>query len=129
MVGATSNRVQRALLSPIAPLLFFSIGFGAILSAYMALGAAPSLGFETAASFVWCVLLALWIVNDARRRRGIPCFDFGLYCYFLLPVTITWHCVSTRGWRGILLLLAICATWILPYLVARIVWQFLHRGI
>ena len=78
--------------------------------------------FDLAASFCWSVLLAFWIVADARRRTGVPCFDFGFFCYLFLPVAVPWYCCWSRGLRGLQMLVAIALLWLAPYVVANIVW-------
>jgi hypothetical protein len=47
-------------------------------------------------------MAVLAIVNDARRRRLVPCYDFGLYCWVSFPLTVTWYCLWSRKWRGLL---------------------------
>jgi hypothetical protein len=71
---------------PIAPLVIFTIALSALLIVYIAAAVSPSGAFEFVASFSWSLLLALWVVADARRQTGIPCFDFGFFCYLFLPV-------------------------------------------
>ncbi|MCI0332520.1 MAG: hypothetical protein L0228_04780 [Planctomycetes bacterium] len=111
---------------PIAPLLLFSIVLAALLAAYLAVGMSPSTSFEVVASFSWSLLLAFWVVADARRRKGIPCFDFGLFCYVFLPLVVPWYCFWSRGWRGALTLVAIAGLWLAPYIIAMAVWLILY---
>jgi hypothetical protein len=118
--------MARFLVHPLAPLLLFSLAFSALLVTYPAVGLAPSPTFEFVASFFWSILVALWIVADARRRTGVPCFDFGFFCYLLLPIAVPWYCFWSRGWRGLLLLISIAVLWLAPYLVANVVWLALY---
>lgn len=74
----------------------------------------------------WVPLLAYWVVLDARKGHRIPCFDFGLYCYLLLPVTLPWYCIWSRGWRGVSLILLLYGITILPYLVEVMTWEFVY---
>ena len=110
----------------LAPLLLFSVALTALLIAYLAVGLAPSFTFQFVGSFCWSILLALWIVADARRRMGVPCYDFGFFCYLFLPVAIPWYCFWSRGLRGLLTLVIIALIWFVPYLVASIVWLTLY---
>jgi hypothetical protein len=71
-------------------------------------------------------LVLFWIVADARRRTGIPCFDFGFLCYVFLPFAFPWYCFWSRGWRGALMLLLILSLWIGPYIVASMIWITLY---
>jgi hypothetical protein len=116
----------RFLNYPLAPLLLFSVALTALLVTYLAVGLAPSPTFELVASFCWSILLALWIVGDARRRTGVPCFDFGFFCYLFLPVAVPWYCLWSRGLRGSLTLVAITLLWLVPYIVGSVVWLALY---
>jgi hypothetical protein len=118
--------MRRVFTHSLAPLFFFSIALSAILTFYLAAGLAPSPSFEIVASFGWSLLLAIWIVSDARRRSGIPVFDFGFYCYVFLPVVFPWYCFWSRGRRGGLTLITIIGIWIAPYLLANLVWQMFY---
>jgi hypothetical protein len=111
---------------PLAPLLLFSVALTALLVTYLAVGLSPSPTFEFIASFFWSLLLALWIVADVRRKSGVPCFDFGFFCYLFLPIAVPWYCVWSRGVRGLLLLVGIGLLWLAPYFVANLVWLALY---
>jgi hypothetical protein len=114
--------VTKYITNPLAPLLTFSLALTALLVTYLAVGLAPSLLFELLASFCWSILVALWIVTDARRRTAVPCFDFGFFCYLFLPLAFPWYCIWSRGWRGLLTMIAIGVLWLAPYIVASLVW-------
>jgi hypothetical protein len=118
--------MRQLLLHPVAPLLLFSIAMTAVLTTYLAAGLAPSTTFEIVASFSWSLLLALWIIADARRRTGIPCFDFGLFCYAFLPFVLPWYCFWSRGWRGAITLASLAGLWLVPYIVATAIWLVLY---
>jgi hypothetical protein len=119
--------MRQILNRPLGPLLLFSIALTALLTTYVAAGLAPSPSFEVVASLSWSLLLALWIVADARRHTGIPCFDFGFYCYVFLPFVFPWYCFWSRGWRGALTLMTIACLWAVPFIIASIVWRVLYR--
>jgi hypothetical protein len=118
--------VGKIFAHSLTPLVLFSIALSALLTIHLVAGVAPSITFEIAASFSWSVLLALWIVTDARRQKGIPCFDFGFFCYVFLPVAVPWYCFWSRGWRGAFTLVAIAVLWLAPYIVAGVVWLALY---
>src|SRR5579871_6360931 len=77
--------VGRVVYHPLAPLVFYSAALAALLIIYMTAGSSPSPGFRVAASAGWTIMAVLAIVNDARRRRLVPCYDFGLYCWVSFP--------------------------------------------
>lgn len=114
------------LVHPLAPLLFFTVALSVLLATYFAVGLAPSTRFESVASLSWTLLLAFWMVADARRRKRTPCFDFGLFCYLFLPFVVPWYCFSSRGWRGAPMLVTLVGLWLLPYIVATAVWFVLY---
>lgn len=118
--------MRRILDHSLAPLILFSLALTVMFVAYLAGGASPSPTFLGAVSLLWPWLVALWIMADARRKSCVPCFDFGLYCYVLLPLTLPWYCLWSRGWRGLLTLVAIFALWYLPFVAAWIVWLAMY---
>ena len=108
------------LSSPLAPLVLFSVVLTVCWSAYFAMGASPSLGFEYLASGAFCVLILFWIVADARSRNLVPCFDFGFLCYAFFPTSLVWYCLWSRGWRGLLTLLLLASLWVVPVFLAAL---------
>jgi hypothetical protein len=109
-------------IHPLAPLVLFAIALAALLTSYAATGLWPSKSFEVVAAFGWSLLLAIWVVADARRRKLIPCFDFGFFCYVFMPVVVPCYCFWSRGWRGALTLATLVSLWVVPYVVATVVW-------
>lgn len=109
-----------------APLILFSLLASVLFAAYPAAGFYPSPAFEAVVQLSWTLLLAYWVVVDARNGHRIPCFDFGLFCYILLPITLPWYCFWSRGWRGFFLLAALYGFGIAPYIVASTVWEVLY---
>jgi hypothetical protein len=109
------------LTHPLSALLLFTLVLTGLLTLYLTAGVEPSENFMQVASWSWALLLALWIVGDARRRAQTPCFDFGLFCYVFLPAAATWYCFWSRGWRGALTLIALLSFWLVPFIVASLV--------
>jgi hypothetical protein len=118
--------VQRLVSSPLAPLLAFSIALAAILTVSLIAGVSLSETSGLIVAFCWSLLVAFWVLADARRRGCVLCFDFGLYCYLFLPCVVPWYCFWSRGWRGALTLSAIVSLWLAPYIIATVVWQVLY---
>jgi hypothetical protein len=118
--------VRKALVHPLTPLALFAVALTGLLTTYLALGLAPSTTFEIVATFSWSLLVAYWVVADARRRTDIPCFDFGFFCYLFLPIVVPWYCFWSRGWRGAFTLVVIACLWLAPYVIASLVWAVLY---
>jgi hypothetical protein len=115
--------VIRFFAHPLAPLMLFAVVLTVLLTIYFSVGLAPSTTFELLASFSWSLLVAFWVVVDARRRACTPCFDFGLFCYVFYPVAVPWYCFWFRGWRGAVTLLIILGLWIARHIVASMAWN------
>lgn len=73
-----------------------------------------------ATSWVWSMMIVVWLESDARRRR-LPCFDFGLFAYLFWPITLIWYCVWSRGWMGLLTVLGVFALFYAPFFAATVV--------
>jgi hypothetical protein len=60
------------------------------------------------------VVLANWIVADARERRHAVCYDYDTFQFWAWPLLAPVYLIQTRGWRalwpvlcfGLMLLLA-----------------------
>ena len=111
------------LATPFARIVWTAAAVAVLMIAFMASGA-PSLG-TVLLSYLVPLATMLWIVDDARQQRRTPCFDFGYFIMMTYPFSLIWYCVSTRGWREWLLVLAIMGLVYVPYLVAAVVWVFL----
>lgn len=118
--------MAKLFANPLIPLVCFSITLAGILFSYLAAGFSPSSNFEMIAGFFWSYLLVYWIVADTKRRQASNCYDFSFLCLMCFPLCIPWHCLRSRGWRGIFTLLILLTIFILPYLIASIAWAFLY---
>ena len=90
--------------------------------AYVVGATDPSEEYEQLASFAWGLAFALWVVEDARRRRQTPCFDFGTLVATLLPFALVWYVFWSRGWRGGLTLAAFIGLYFVQSLFAATAW-------
>ena len=118
--------MRQLIFHPLAPLLLFTLIASALFAAYPAAGIDSSPTFVAVVQLIWGLLLACWVVVDARKERRIPCFDFGIFCYVLLPITLPWYCFWSRGWRGGFLLAALYGLGMAPYITASIVWGMFY---
>lgn len=124
MTPANSNAgIIELIASPFARIAWTAAAVAVLMVVSMA-SAAPPLAMVLL-SYLGPLAAMLWIVDDARQQRRTPCFDFGYFIMITYPFSLIWYCVSTRGWRGWLLVLAIMALVYVPYLVAAVAWAFL----
>lgn len=112
--------MRRLRVHPLTPLFAYAIVLAMLLVVYASAGYAPSRNFDSATSLAWPLLVACWAAADARRRRVTPCFDFGFFCYALLPIAVPAYCLWSRGWRGMLTLLGLSALAVLPFVVEAV---------
>jgi hypothetical protein len=78
------------------------------------LGFVPTEGLHKLNDIVVLIMLATWVVADKRMSaRSEPSFDQGAFVLFLLPIYVPYYFVSTRGWRGLLILVAMLILFLL----------------
>jgi len=68
-----------------------------------------------------------WMQTDARLNHRTPCFDFGHLLYQTAPLSIPWYLIRTRGWWTLLIIPMLTLLWMLPGIVARLVWEVMYR--
>lgn len=117
------SRVVSTLVSPFARIAWNGGAVTVLLVAFKLSGAPPIAMLLL--SYLGPLAAVLWILDDAREQRRTPCYDFGYFMMITYPFSLVWYCVSTRGWRGWLLVLAIMALVYVPYLIATVAWAFL----
>ncbi len=118
---------MRYLTSPFARIAWTAVAVAVLLVAFTASGAPPLA--MVVLSYLGPLAVVLWIVEDAHQRRRTPCFDFGYFVLATYPFSLIWYCVSTRGWRGWLLVFAVLGIVYIPALVAMFAWTFLSAMI
>jgi len=67
------------------------------------------------------VTVVLWIAADIVERGRTPCFDLPFLLLLAFPISLFWYCISTRGWRGLLLAMGLVALVCLPATATEIV--------
>jgi len=73
--------------------------------------------------FVLGALLATWLVADSRQsRRTQPTFDYGWFILTAFAVYVPYYVISTRRWRGLLLLLGMILLFLLPRFAEMLAW-------
>ena len=67
------------------------------------------------------LIVALWVVADARKRGRQLCYDFDSFSYFAWPFVVPFYLFQTRGVRALITLLCFAATWLIAVLTAAVV--------
>jgi hypothetical protein len=101
------------------------VGLAAVLAAfgsmYVLLGKVPPDEFVSLVGPVQGLFILYWVILDARRRRRVPCHEFGFLVAVFMPISLGWYLIWTRGWKGLLLLGAFTILIVAPQLCATIV--------
>ena len=90
----------------------------------VAQGIASALGSdlaELAASVVLPLVISLWVMADARKRRRKLCYDYDTFAYFGWPVVVPVYLFQTRGARAFLTLLCFVGIWLIAVLAAAVI--------
>ena len=109
-------------LSHWGPLVILAAAESVILSSYVVLGTSPSplqmVFLPSAIAF----FMMLWVLEDAHRRQGFPCYDFGFFVALGFPFSVVWYLLWTRGLRGLLVIGIFLGLYLTPWLCAIGVW-------
>ena len=112
------------LRNPIVYLAAFSAAVAVLLGVAVAAGQSSLTGAGALLEMGWPLMLVFWADADARYRHCTPCFDFGFLVAIFFPVSLLWYCVWSRGWgRGVVMMLALVGLWLLPRVLAVLVWD------
>ncbi|MGI8981982.1 MAG: hypothetical protein ACR2FY_22345 [Pirellulaceae bacterium] len=122
-IQSSDPSIATLIVSPFARIAWTGGAVAVLLLAFLASGAPPIA--IVLLGYLGPLAVALWIVEDALQERRTPCFDFGYFVFVTYPFSLVWYCVSTRGWRGWLLVLAVLGLVYAPYVVATVAWTFL----
>jgi len=118
-------KIWQTVSHPLSPLVFYSGYVTVWWFFYLRTGYyLPAL--EAVALWISCWLTIRWMVADARRRQEVPCFDFGFLCVLMYPTSLIWYCISSRGWRGLLMLLLLSCLCLAPALLASVAVVLMH---
>ena len=118
--------MHRLLCHPVAPLCAFTAGTSIFYAATLAVGRSLSPTLQSFLLTDSMILILMWLVADARRRRQVPCFDFGFFCSIFFPLSVAWYCCWSRGWWGLLTIGLLIGLWLAPLIVADVTWQVLY---
>jgi hypothetical protein len=121
--------VRWFLGNPMAHVVAYAAMLTTCFAAFLWGGADPPPKLVDVAQVGWGLMLILWVDADARRRRVVPCYDFGLFVTIFFPLSLVWYCVWSRGWRGVFVFVGLLALFIAPYAIAGLIWWVLYgRG-
>ncbi len=108
------------MIAPTLMLWLFAVAFG-IASAIGPDGAGMPKRAELASSVAFPLVVASWVMADARKRGRRPCYDFDSFVYFAWPIVVPVYLFQTRGARALLTLLCFAGIWLVAALFAGMV--------
>lgn len=108
------------------PLLALDALVSIALSIYIVAGAAPSDRMWILSSLSLEFFIVLWVMNDARERMCVPCFDFGFFVLAGFPVSVVWYLFWTRSWRAFITLGIFLGLYLIPWLCAVALWMVIR---
>lgn len=77
--------------------------------------------------FIIPLLIANWILVDARQRRQKTCYDYDAFQFWAWPLLSPIYLVRTRGWRALWPLLAVALLWVTVVLESAFLAAFLQK--
>ena len=115
-----------SIYAAISVSVLFAIYFGCLLARNLE----PNEQLTQVYWWVTAIILATWLIADTRDlRRTEPTFDYGWFILFAFIVYVPYYLISTRGWRGVLMLAGSVLVLLLPFVlavVAAAVYSALH---
>jgi len=106
----------QGMIAPTLVLWFFAIAYG-IASALGPDGTMPKRA-ELGSGIALPLIIASWVIADARKRGQQLCYDYDSFVFFAWPVAVPIYLFQTRGARALLTLLCFAGIWLTAWLTA-----------
>jgi hypothetical protein len=82
---------------------------------------------DFASRFALPLVIASWVIADARKRGKALCYDYDSFVFFAWPFIVPVYLFQTRGMRALVTLLCFAGIWLValaPFFVVSIVREF-----
>ena len=76
---------------------------------------------ELASRVAFPLIMASWVMADARKRGRRLCYDYDSFVFFAWPVILPVYLFQTRGARAFLTLLCFAGIWVIAMLAGSVV--------
>jgi len=107
----------QGMVAPTLLLWLYAVALG-VASAIDPDGAGLPKRAELAASVALPLVVALWVMADARKRGRQLCYDYDSFVYFAWFIVVPVYLFQTRGARAFLTLLCFAGIWLFAALAA-----------
>jgi hypothetical protein len=112
------------MVAPTVSLWLYLLAYAVLAAPAMARQAMPDAGL--AGTFALSLILALWVLADARKRGRALCYDFGSFVFFAWPLVLPAYLFQTRRWKASFTLLCFGGLWLLHLILAFGLATLLH---
>ena len=79
---------------------------------------------ELAWTFIFVVLVGMWVQRDSAGKKFDKPFDFGFFLYLFLPILLPYYLVRTRGVEGLVTFLGFAAIYYLPFFAGLVAYVY-----
>src|SRR5688572_16239471 len=94
----------QGMVAPTLTLWFYAVAHG-VATAVSPYSPELEMRADAVSRVALGLVIALWVVADARKRGRQLCYDYDSFAYFAWPILVPFYLFQTRGWRAFLTLL------------------------
>ena len=109
----------QGMVAPTLLLWFYAIASG-VASGMTRAGDLPK-GANIASRAAFSLILALWVITDAQKRRRSVCYDYDSFVFFAWPVVVPIYLFRTRGLRAFLTVFCFAGICVAGWITAALV--------
>jgi hypothetical protein len=110
----------QGMIAPTLTLWLCVVAFGIASAASPHGGELPPQA-DLASRLAFPLVMASWVVADARKRGRRLCYDFDSFVFFIWPIIVPIYLFQTRGVRAVLTLLCFAGICVVAMLAAAVV--------
>ena len=107
------------MFAPTLMLWLYALAFGA--ASAMSSGGVLLGSADYVARAALSLIMASWVVADARKRQRPLCYDYDSFVFIAWPIVVPVYLFRTRGIRAFLTLLCFAGIWIVAILAVLVV--------
>jgi hypothetical protein len=122
VVTADLNRRPLFVSQTLFPLLAFTSLFAIAVSLCRAYDIPIPEAMNLLWTFGFSLLLTWWVRSDSRACQFHLPYEFGTFVFFAWPAVVPYYLYRSRGRKGLLFGVGICALYIVPYIDGVIVY-------
>jgi len=106
----------QGMVAPTLMLWLYAVAFGTASAALPDSAELPGRA-DSASRFALALILAFWVMADARKRDLRLCYDYDSFVFFVTPIAVPVYLFQTRGARAFLTFLCFAGIWLIGMLI------------